>query len=85
MSFTDISYLELWQPLRSKEGNHLCNFGQGLAENSTPGIYRWNLPVFPGMANKAQVANNGKYNFFCREILANMIFSCKMQQISSGS
>ena len=24
----------------------------------------WNLPVFPGMANKAQVANNGKYNFF---------------------
>ena len=33
-----------------------------------PGIYLWNLPVFPGMANKAQVAkilaNNGKYNFF---------------------
>ena len=28
------------------------------------GIYRWNLPVFPGMANKAQVANNGKHNFF---------------------
>ena len=37
---------------------------QGLAENFTPGIYRWNLPVFPGMANKAQVANTGKYNFF---------------------
>ena len=36
---------------------------QGWAENSTPGIYRWNLPVFPGVANKAQVANNGKYNF----------------------
>ena len=34
--------------------------GQGWAENSTPGIYRWNLPVFPGMANKAQVANTGK-------------------------
>ena len=33
---------------------------QGLAGNSTPGIYRWNLPVFPGMANKAQVANNAK-------------------------
>ena len=29
-----------------------------------PGIYRWNLPVFPGMENKTQVANNGKYNFF---------------------
>ena len=25
-----------------------------------PGIYRWNLPVFPGMANKSQVANTGK-------------------------
>ena len=37
---------------------------QGWAGNSTPGIYRWNLPVFSGMANKAQVANNGKYNFF---------------------
>ena len=28
-----------------------------------PSIYRWNLPVCPGMANKAQVANTGKYNF----------------------
>ena len=33
---------------------------QGWVENSTPGIYRWNLPVLTGMANKAQVANNGK-------------------------
>ena len=39
---------------------------QGWAENSTPGIYRWNLPVFTGMANKAQVANTGKYNFLPR-------------------
>ena len=39
---------------------------QGWAENSTPGIYRWNVPVFPGMANKTQVANNGKYNFLPR-------------------
>ena len=31
-----------------------------LAENSNPGIYQWNLPVFPCMANKAQVANTGK-------------------------
>ena len=30
------------------------------AENSTPGIYQLNT----GMANKAQVANNGKYNYF---------------------
>ena len=58
---------------------------QGWAEHSTPRIYRWNLPVFPGMANKAPVANTGKYNFFCCEILTNMIFSCKMQQISLGS
>ena len=26
MSFTDISYLELWQPLSSVERNHLSNF-----------------------------------------------------------
>ena len=37
---------------------------QGWAENSMPIIYQRNLPVFPGMTNKAQVANNGKYNFF---------------------
>ena len=43
--------------------NDLC-ISQGWAGNSIPDIYRWNLPVFPGMANKAQVANNGKYNFF---------------------
>ena len=28
MSFKDISYLELWQPLCSVEWNHLCNFGR---------------------------------------------------------
>ena len=28
MSFTDISYLELWQPLCSMEHNHLCSFGR---------------------------------------------------------
>ena len=28
MLFTDISYLELWQPLSSMEQNHLCNFGR---------------------------------------------------------
>ena len=40
---------------------HLIHsFKQGWAENSIPGIYQWNLPVFPGMANKAQVANTGK-------------------------
>ena len=26
MSFIDISYLELWQPLSSVGWNHLCNF-----------------------------------------------------------
>ena len=30
------------------------------AANSSPWIYRWYLPVFPGMANRVQVANNGK-------------------------
>ena len=52
------------------------------------GIYRWHLPVFHGMANKAQVGNAGKYNFFAKYwqiIMPNMIFSCKMQQISLGS
>ena len=29
ISFKNISYLELWQPLSSVEGNHLCNFGRG--------------------------------------------------------
>ena len=28
MSFKDISYLELWQPLYSVDGNHLCNIGR---------------------------------------------------------
>ena len=28
MSFKDISYLELWQPLCSADWNHLCNFGR---------------------------------------------------------
>ena len=53
----------------------------GWAENSTPGIYQWNLPFFPGMANKAKVANTGKYNFLPRNI-GKYDFSCKMQQIS---
>ena len=42
-----------------------------------PGIYPWNLPVFPGMANKVRVANNGKYNFFAAkywQIMANIPF-----------
>ena len=28
ISFKDISYLELWQPLCSVDWNHLCNFGR---------------------------------------------------------
>ena len=28
MSFKDISYLELWQPLSSADQNHLLNFGK---------------------------------------------------------
>ena len=28
MSFKDISYLELWQPLSSVDWKHLCNFGR---------------------------------------------------------
>ena len=35
-------------------------FNQGWVENSTASIYRWNLPVFTGMANKTQVATTGK-------------------------
>ena len=33
MSFKDMSYLELWQPLCSVERNHLCNFGRGYQED----------------------------------------------------
>ena len=29
MSFKDVSYLELWQPLCSVDWNHLCNFERG--------------------------------------------------------
>ena len=32
MPFNDISYLELWRPVCSAEGNHLCNFGRGYYE-----------------------------------------------------
>ena len=32
--------------------------------NSYPGIYQWHLPVFPGMENKTQVGNTGKYYVF---------------------
>ena len=28
MSFKDISYLEIWQPLCSVDWNHLCNSGR---------------------------------------------------------
>ena len=32
MPFTDISYLELWQPFCSAEHIHLCKFGRGCYE-----------------------------------------------------
>ena len=32
MSIRYISYLELWQPLRSLDQNHLNNFGRGFCE-----------------------------------------------------
>ena len=32
MPFKDFSYLELWRPICSAEGNHLCNFGRGYQE-----------------------------------------------------
>ena len=32
MTLKLISYLELWQPFRSAERNHLCNFGRGYPE-----------------------------------------------------
>ena len=33
MSFKDISFLELWQPLCSVDWNHLCNFGRRYYED----------------------------------------------------
>ena len=38
MSLKDISYLELWQPLRSVEWNNLCNFGRRHHEEQFCGI-----------------------------------------------
>ena len=38
MSFQDISYLELWQPLCSVDWNHLCNFGRRHEEQSCENI-----------------------------------------------
>ena len=35
MSFKDISYLELWWPFCSAEGNHLCNSGRGYMRNNS--------------------------------------------------
>ena len=32
MHVNGISYLELWRPFSSAEGNHLCNFGSGYQE-----------------------------------------------------
>ena len=32
MPFKDISYIELWQPFCSVEGNHMCNFHRGYYE-----------------------------------------------------
>ena len=32
MLLKGISYLKLWQPFCSAEGNHLCNFGRGYYE-----------------------------------------------------
>ena len=34
MSFKEISYLELWQPLCSVDWNHLCNFRRRHEEQS---------------------------------------------------
>ena len=35
MSFKDISYLELWQPLCSVDRNHLCNIGRSHHEEQS--------------------------------------------------
>ena len=32
MLFKNISYLEVWQPFCSMEGNHLCYFGRSYYE-----------------------------------------------------
>ena len=45
MSFKDISYLELWWPFCSAEGNHLCNSGRGYQEEQfceiILNLYQW--------------------------------------------
>ena len=44
-----------------EEGVRRMSTAQGWVANSTPGIYRWHLPVFTGLENTPQVANTGKY------------------------
>ena len=71
------------RPIDIGKSESRTNTGQGQPANSTPDISWWHLPVFHGMANKAKVANKAQVaNIFCGKILANMIFSCKVQQIS---
>ena len=50
----------------SKSGMGCFVWCARLGGKFNPSNYRWNLPIFPGMANKAQEANTatGKYNFF---------------------
>ena len=39
MSFTDISYLELWQPFCSAECNHLCILVEGIIRKNSVKLF----------------------------------------------
>ena len=45
MPFTYISYLELWQPFCSAEGNHLCNFGKWCYEEHLQNYFKFRQVV----------------------------------------
>ena len=41
MVFSDISYIELWQPFCLSEWNHLCNFVEGLMRNNSVKLFEF--------------------------------------------
>ena len=66
MSFKDISYLQLWQPVCSRERKHLCNFSRGYHEEQFCEI------IFE---LRHGVQQEIAYNYFLSGALAALMFS----------
>ena len=65
MSSKDISYLELWRPFCSAEGNHLCIFGRGYYEERFCEI----------ILNLDQWLKRCHLKYFLSGVLAALVFS----------